>query len=202
MTIIGRGIGNLLSSWEIYALVATAVVGFILQQSALKTGLLAPAMASSNAVIRQVSSESPCSERNCRTGMTGWLRPSSAWGLPWQVSCCWPGPNHLEHPSRFPLPRTLHRMCTHATDLRVLLLYLLGLPRSYVQLPPLPITLHGGLRVPLNRHFPGKFVTPATTWAIGRDNVGSGFDEIAASPGQRSCGWLPLSSNSPEPSGY
>jgi drug/metabolite transporter (DMT)-like permease len=50
MTIIGNGIGDLLSSWEIYALVATAVVGFILQQSALKTGLLAPAMASSNAV--------------------------------------------------------------------------------------------------------------------------------------------------------
>jgi len=50
MTIIGRGIGDLLSSWEIYALIATAVIGFILQQSALKTGLLAPAMASSNAV--------------------------------------------------------------------------------------------------------------------------------------------------------
>ena len=50
MTIIGNGIGSLFSSWEIYALVATAVVGFILQQSALKTGLLAPAMASSNAV--------------------------------------------------------------------------------------------------------------------------------------------------------
>jgi drug/metabolite transporter (DMT)-like permease len=50
MTIIGNAMGDLLSSWEIYALVATAVVGFILQQSALKTGLLAPAMASSNAV--------------------------------------------------------------------------------------------------------------------------------------------------------
>lgn len=50
MTMIGNGIGGLLSSWEIYALVATAVIGFILQQSALKTGLLAPAMASSNAV--------------------------------------------------------------------------------------------------------------------------------------------------------
>jgi drug/metabolite transporter (DMT)-like permease len=50
MTIIGNGVGDLLSSWEIYALVATAVIGFILQQSALKTGLLAPAMASSNAV--------------------------------------------------------------------------------------------------------------------------------------------------------
>ena len=50
MTIIGSSIGDLLSSWEIYALVATAVVGFILQQSALKTGLLAPAMASSNSV--------------------------------------------------------------------------------------------------------------------------------------------------------
>ena len=50
MTIIGNGIGDLFSSWEIYVLIATAVVGFILQQSALKTGLLAPAMASSNSV--------------------------------------------------------------------------------------------------------------------------------------------------------
>ena len=50
MTIVGNGIGALFSSWEIYALVATDVVGFVLQQSALKTGILAPAMASSNAV--------------------------------------------------------------------------------------------------------------------------------------------------------
>ena len=50
MTIVGSGIGVLFSSWEIYVLVATAVVGFALQQSALKTGVLAPAMASSNAV--------------------------------------------------------------------------------------------------------------------------------------------------------
>ena len=50
MTIVGNGIGALVSSWEIYALIATAAVGFILQQSALKTGILAPAMASSNAV--------------------------------------------------------------------------------------------------------------------------------------------------------
>ena len=47
---MGSGIRVLFSSWEIYVLVATAVVGFILQQSALKTGVLAPAMASSNAV--------------------------------------------------------------------------------------------------------------------------------------------------------
>ncbi len=50
MTIIGDSIGTLLSSWEIYALIASAIVGFVLQQSALKTGVLAPAMASSNAV--------------------------------------------------------------------------------------------------------------------------------------------------------
>ena len=50
MTIVGNGIGDLLSSWEIYALIATAFAGFVLQQSALRTGLLAPAMASSNAV--------------------------------------------------------------------------------------------------------------------------------------------------------
>ncbi len=50
VTTIGESLGALFSSWEIYALIATAVVGFVLQQSALKTGILAPAMASSNAV--------------------------------------------------------------------------------------------------------------------------------------------------------
>jgi drug/metabolite transporter (DMT)-like permease len=49
-SIIGSGVGALLSSWEAYALAASAIVGFVLQQSALKTGVLAPAMASSNAV--------------------------------------------------------------------------------------------------------------------------------------------------------
>jgi len=49
-TIIGNGIGALVSSWEVYVLIASAIVGFVLQQSALKTGVLAPAMASSNAV--------------------------------------------------------------------------------------------------------------------------------------------------------
>jgi multidrug transporter EmrE-like cation transporter len=50
MATIGNALSNLLSSWEIYALIATAVIGFVLQQSSLKTGLLAPAMASSNSV--------------------------------------------------------------------------------------------------------------------------------------------------------
>ena len=50
MTIVGSGLETLFASWEIYALIGTAVVGFVLQQSALKTGILAPAMASSNAV--------------------------------------------------------------------------------------------------------------------------------------------------------
>ena len=36
-------------SWTTYALILTALVGFTLQQSALKTGFLAPAMAASNA---------------------------------------------------------------------------------------------------------------------------------------------------------
>jgi hypothetical protein len=49
-SILGSGIEALLSSWEAYALAASAIVGFVLQQSALKTGVLAPAMASSNAV--------------------------------------------------------------------------------------------------------------------------------------------------------
>jgi drug/metabolite transporter (DMT)-like permease len=49
VTLIGTGISALLSSWTTYLLVFSALVGFVLQQSALKTGVLAPAIASSNA---------------------------------------------------------------------------------------------------------------------------------------------------------
>ena len=49
-TTLGNGLGALLAGWEIYVLIASAIVGLVLQQSALKTGVLAPAMASSNAV--------------------------------------------------------------------------------------------------------------------------------------------------------
>ena len=45
----------MLSSWTVYVLIGSALVGFVLQQSALKTGVLAPAMASSNAVTLFVS---------------------------------------------------------------------------------------------------------------------------------------------------
>jgi len=50
VTLLGHGILTLVTSWTSYALVASALVGFALQQSALKTGVLAPAMGSSNAV--------------------------------------------------------------------------------------------------------------------------------------------------------
>ena len=50
VTEVGSGVLALFADWSIYVLVASAVVGFVLQQSALKTGVLAPAMASSNAV--------------------------------------------------------------------------------------------------------------------------------------------------------
>jgi drug/metabolite transporter (DMT)-like permease len=46
---IGNGIGPLLTTWSTYVLIISAIVGFVLQQSALKTGVLAPAMAASNA---------------------------------------------------------------------------------------------------------------------------------------------------------
>jgi len=49
MTQLGYGLGVILSSWTTYALILTALMGFTLQQSALKTGFLAPAMAASNA---------------------------------------------------------------------------------------------------------------------------------------------------------
>jgi hypothetical protein len=47
--VVGHGLGPILSSWTTYALILSALVGFALQQSALKTGYLAPAMAASNA---------------------------------------------------------------------------------------------------------------------------------------------------------
>jgi len=50
VTVVGQGISAVFSSWTIYVLIGSALVGFVLQQSALKTGVLAPAMASSNAV--------------------------------------------------------------------------------------------------------------------------------------------------------
>ena len=50
VTAVGQGLSAVLSSWTIYVLIVSALVGFALQQSALKTGVLAPAMASSNAV--------------------------------------------------------------------------------------------------------------------------------------------------------
>ena len=50
VTELGHGVVSLFGDWTTYALIASAVVGFVLQQSALKTDVLAPAMASSNAV--------------------------------------------------------------------------------------------------------------------------------------------------------
>lgn len=50
VTLVGSGIVAVLSNWSVYVLMVSAVTGFVLQQSALKTGVLAPAMASSNSV--------------------------------------------------------------------------------------------------------------------------------------------------------
>jgi drug/metabolite transporter (DMT)-like permease len=50
VTHIGGGVLGLLGTWSSYVLLVTALLGFGLQQSALKTGVLAPAMASSNSV--------------------------------------------------------------------------------------------------------------------------------------------------------
>ena len=47
---LGNGVSVLLGSWTTYALIASALLGFALMQSALKTGVLAPAISSSNAM--------------------------------------------------------------------------------------------------------------------------------------------------------
>lgn len=49
MSQLGNGVAALLLSWTTYALIISALTGFALLQSALKTGFLAPAMAASNA---------------------------------------------------------------------------------------------------------------------------------------------------------
>jgi drug/metabolite transporter (DMT)-like permease len=50
VTEIGGGVLSLLTTWSVYVLVLSALVGFALQQTSLKTGVLAPAMASANSV--------------------------------------------------------------------------------------------------------------------------------------------------------
>lgn len=50
VTEVGGGALGLLTSWSTYVLIVSAFTGLYLQQSALKTGVLAPAMASSNSV--------------------------------------------------------------------------------------------------------------------------------------------------------
>jgi drug/metabolite transporter (DMT)-like permease len=46
---IGHGVAHLLGTWSTYGLIASALAGFVLQQSALKTGVLAAAMGANNA---------------------------------------------------------------------------------------------------------------------------------------------------------
>jgi drug/metabolite transporter (DMT)-like permease len=53
--LVSQGLGTVLTSWVTYALLGTALVGFATQQGALKTGALAPAMASSTSVTLFVS---------------------------------------------------------------------------------------------------------------------------------------------------
>jgi drug/metabolite transporter (DMT)-like permease len=52
---VGNGLGGILTTWSTYALIGSALAGFALQQSALKTGFLAPAMAASNAATLVIS---------------------------------------------------------------------------------------------------------------------------------------------------
>ena len=53
--LVGQGVAAILTGWELWALLAAGVVGLALGQSALRTGVLAPAMAATNAVTLLVS---------------------------------------------------------------------------------------------------------------------------------------------------
>jgi hypothetical protein len=50
MTQLGHGVTAVLGNWTTYSLIVSAIAGFVIQQSALRTEVLAPALASSNAV--------------------------------------------------------------------------------------------------------------------------------------------------------
>jgi drug/metabolite transporter (DMT)-like permease len=50
VTEVGGGVLSLLSSWSVWILILSALTGFALQQTSLKTGVLAPAMASASSV--------------------------------------------------------------------------------------------------------------------------------------------------------
>jgi hypothetical protein len=52
---LGGGLAALLSSWSTWALVASALIGFAMQQSALKVGALAAAVAATNSATLLVS---------------------------------------------------------------------------------------------------------------------------------------------------
>ncbi|HEV7210366.1 MAG TPA: DMT family transporter [Blastococcus sp.] len=53
--LVGQGFVAILTGWELWALLVAGVVGLALGQSALRTGVLAPAMAATNAVTLLVS---------------------------------------------------------------------------------------------------------------------------------------------------
>ena len=53
--LFGHGLAAILAGWELWALLAAGIVGLLLGQSALRTGVLAPAMAATNAVTLLIS---------------------------------------------------------------------------------------------------------------------------------------------------
>jgi drug/metabolite transporter (DMT)-like permease len=79
VTEIGHGVVALLSSWSVYLLIASAISGFVLQQGALKTGVLAPAMASSNSVTLFASVVLGIAVYNETLSKTGGAHLGAAW---------------------------------------------------------------------------------------------------------------------------
>ena len=92
---LGHGALSLLADWSVYVLVISAVVGFVLQQGALKTGVLAPAMASSNAVTLFSSVVLGIVVYGERLSASGGGHVASAavgLGSPSLALCCWVRP--------------------------------------------------------------------------------------------------------------
>ena len=103
VTQLGHGVAALLARWTIYVLIASAAVGFVLQQSAVKTGVLAPAMASSNAVtlLASIVFGITVFGETLSSG-DGRLAPAViglGLGVAWLASCYWPAPSRRYRPS-------------------------------------------------------------------------------------------------------
>ena len=100
---LGHGVAALLTTWSTYVLIVSALAGFVLQQSALKTGVLAAAMASSNTstLVFSVVFGIVIFDERLTAAVGTWPSPSSASRSPCSVWC---GSRRASRPRPAPRP--------------------------------------------------------------------------------------------------